>query len=124
ARLVGGSPRIEALMFSGDGKMLAVSGGAPALFGNIQVWDVAEKKLVKNYKEARDTVFGVSFSPDSKRIAFGCTDKSARVIQVENGAEIMRLDQHTDWCLGTCFTLDGKKIVTGDGGEGGKLCDV
>src|SRR5258707_2941654 len=37
----------------------------------------------------------------------------ARVIQVSNGAEIMRLDQHNDWCLATCFTLDGKKIVTG-----------
>jgi len=124
ARLVGGSPRIESLMFSSDGKMLAVSGGAPALFGNIQVWNVAEKKLVKNYKEARDTVFGVSFSPDGQRIAFGCTDKSARVIQVENGAEVMRLDQHTDWCLGTCFTLDGKKIVTGSRDQAMKLSDL
>jgi len=124
ARLVGGSPRIDSLMFSTDGKMLAVSGGAPALFGNIQVWDVTEKKLVKNYKEARDTVFGVSFSPDAQRIAFGCTDKSARVIQVSNGAEIMRLDQHNDWCLGTCFTLDGKKIVTGSRDQAMKLSDL
>jgi mono/diheme cytochrome c family protein len=124
ARLVGGSPRIESLTFSMDGKWLAVSGGAPALFGNIQVWDVAEKKLVKNYKAARDTVFGVSFSPDAQRIAFGCTDKSARVIQVSNGAEIMRLDQHTDWCLGTCFSNDGKRIVTGSRDQAMKLSDL
>src|SRR6267142_1983821 len=60
-RLIGGAPRIESLMFSTDGKFLAVSGGAPALFGNIQVWNVDEKKLVKNYKVSRDSVFGVSF---------------------------------------------------------------
>ncbi len=124
ARLVGGSPRIDSLMFSGDGKMLAVSGGAPALFGNIQVWDVGEKKLVKNYKTARDTVFGVSFSPDNTKVAFGCTDKSARVIQVSNGQEIMRLDQHNDWCLATCFTNDGKRIVTGSRDQAMKLSDL
>jgi len=111
-------------MFSTDGKLLAVSGGAPALFGNIQVWDVNEKKLVKNYKVSRDSVFGVSFAPDAQRIAFGCTDKSARVIQVSNGAEIMRLDQHTDWCLGTAFTIDGKKIVTGSRDQAMKLSDL
>src|SRR5258706_10372923 len=124
ARLLGGAPRIESLMYSTDGKFLAVSAGAPALFGNIQLWDVGEKKLVKNYKVSRDSVFGVSFSPDGSRIAFGCTDKSARVIQVDNGAEIMRLDQHTDWCLGTCFTLDGKKIVTGSRDQAMKLSDL
>ena len=124
ARLVGGSPRIESLQFSNDGKFFAVSGGAPALFGNIQVWDVAEKKLVHNYKTARDTVFGVSFSPDAQRIAFGCTDKSARVIKVDNGGEIMRLDQHTDWCLGTCFTNDGKRIVTASRDQAMKLSDL
>src|SRR5258707_6450145 len=48
----------------------------------------------------------------------------ARVIQVSNGAEIMRLDQHTDWCLATCFTLDGKRIVTGSRDQAMKLSDL
>jgi mono/diheme cytochrome c family protein len=126
ARLVGGSPRIESIAFSTDSKWLAVSGGAPALFGNVQIWDMADNKLVKNYKvgRTRDTVFGISFSPDASRVAVGCTDKSARVINVSNGAEVMRLDQHSDWCVATTFTVDGKRILTGSRDQAMKLSDL
>src|ERR1043165_7629555 len=41
ARLLGESPRIESITYSPDGKMLGVAGGAPARFGEIQIWDTA-----------------------------------------------------------------------------------
>ena len=44
-RLVGLSERIESLAFSPDGKKLAVTGGRPARMGEVQVWDVAKRKL-------------------------------------------------------------------------------
>ena len=123
-RLVGGAPRIESMAVSPDGKKLAVTGGAAALFGNLQVWDLAEKKLEKNYKTSRDTLFGVSWSPDGQKIAFGCADKSARVLLVSDGREILRLDQHSDWCLATCWTTDGSKLVTGSRDQAMKLTDA
>jgi WD40 repeat protein len=123
-RLLSGSPRIEAITFSKDGKYLISSGGAPAQFGHIQVWDVAERKQVKSFKTSRDTVFGVSLSPDNQRIAFGCADKSSRVISFETGAQQVRLDQHTDWCLATAFTLDGKRLVTGGRDKALKYSDL
>ncbi len=124
ARLVGGSPRIESLAFSPDGKFLAVSGGSPAQFGNIQVWDLEQRKLVHSYKYGHDTVFGVSFSPDGKELAFGCADKSARIVAIEDGREILRLDQHTDWCLGTTFTKDAKRILTASRDKSMKMTDI
>ena len=45
ARLVGLSERIESVRFSPDGTRLAVTGGLPGRMGEVQVWDVAKKKL-------------------------------------------------------------------------------
>lgn len=123
-RLLAGSSRIEALAFSADSKLLACSGGSPALFGQIHIWSMADDKLVGNYKVGHDTLFGLSLSPDGQRLAFGCTDKSAHVIAVKNGAEMLRLDQHTDWCLGTAFTVDGKRLLTGSRDKALKLTDL
>ena len=44
ARLVGLSERIQSLAFSPDGKYLAVTGGSPGRFGEVQVWDVAKRQ--------------------------------------------------------------------------------
>ena len=47
ARLIGLSERIESVRFSPDGSRLAVTGGLPGRMGEVQVWDVAKKKLKK-----------------------------------------------------------------------------
>jgi WD40 repeat protein len=78
ARLVGESPRIESLAFSADGKLLAAAGGAPSESGEIQLWDVAERRLVRSIKTTADTVYGVSLSPDATRVAVGCADGDRR----------------------------------------------
>ena len=45
ARLVGLSERMQSVAFSPDGKWLAVTGGSPGRFGEVQIWDVAKRKL-------------------------------------------------------------------------------
>ena len=49
-------------------------------------------------------VFGVSWSPDGKRVAFGCTDKSVRAIDTETGEQVLFQQVHDDWVLGTTFS--------------------
>ena len=124
ARLVGESPRIESVAFSPNGKLLAVSGGAPARFGEIQIWDVETHKEMQSFKVANDSDYGVSFSPDGERLAFGGADKTVRVISVNDGKELMKFDNHSDWVLATTFTLDGRRLVSGSRDRAMKLINV
>ncbi len=124
ARLVGESPRIESVAFSPNGKRVAISGGAPARFGEIQYWDAESHNEVHAFKVANDSVFGVSFSPDGERVAFGCADKTVRVISANDGKELMKFDNHSDWVLATAFTVDGKRLLSGSRDRAMKLINV
>jgi hypothetical protein len=123
-RLVGASPRIESVAFSLDGKLLAVSGGAPARFGEVQIWNVNSNSLVKAFKVSYDSVYGISFSPDAERVAFGCADKTVRILRVADGTEQLKFDNHSDWVLATTFTVDGKRLLSGSRDRAMKLIDA
>src|SRR5207244_13084727 len=119
ARLMGESPRIESMAFSPDGKSLAVAGSAPARFGEIQIWDLAESMHAnptngpqKAWKISDDSVYGISWSHSGDRVAVGCADKTVRVLSASNGKELLKFDNHSDWVFGTIWTTDDKRLVT------------
>lgn len=56
-------------------------------------------------------------------LSFGGADKSARIIAVKDGKELMKFDNHSDWVFGTTFNLDGKKLLTGSRDRAMKLID-
>ncbi|QDV50937.1 DUF1549 domain-containing protein [Gimesia fumaroli] len=111
-RLIGKSQRIESVQFSPDGKYLAVSGGTPAERGEIQIWDVAKQTLKKSIPLTYDTLYGASWSPDGKLLAFGCADNTVRAIEVETGKEVFYQNAHYDWVLDTVFSTDGSHIIS------------
>ena len=131
ARYVGESPQIESLTFSTDGKLLGVAGSAPARFGEVQIWDATEKglgnptnALLKSFKVSTDSIYGLSFSPDAKRVAFGGADKSVRIISAEDGKELLKFDNHSDWIFATLWLTDGKRILSGSRDKALKLIDA
>ena len=124
ARLPGLSMRINSLAFSPDGTILAAVGGDPARMGELQIWNVKERKQLHSVVASNDTFFGVSFSPDGKKIAFSGADKSIRIYDSETGKEIRRADHHEDWVFATVFGIDGKRIVSVGRDRAAKLTDV
>lgn len=111
-RLVGEAERIESAAFSPDGKSLAVAGGSPGRMGELQVWDVAERKLRYSIPVTYDTLYGASWIGDGSKIAFGCADNTVRAIDAATGKQVLFQGAHSDWVLDTVFSKDGAYVIS------------
>lgn len=124
ARLTGISDKITSLAFSPDGSVLAAVGGTPATFGEVQLWDVAQRKLKRSIPLTNDTLFGASFSPEGSKLAFGGADNAIYVIAVDSGKQLLKMNHHDSWVFGTTFSLDGSQLVSVSRDRAAKLTDV
>lgn len=112
SRLIGISERVQSLAYSPDGKKIAAVGGAPGRFGEVQIWNPESEKLLISAPVTFDTLYGVSWSPDGKHLAFGCSDNTVRAVDALTGKQILQMGTHSDWVLGTAFSQDGLHLVS------------
>lgn len=124
ARLVGKARRIQSIVYTDGGKILGIAGGSPAQFGEVQLWDTTTNKPIKTIRSTYDTIYGLSFSPDSSRVAFGSSDHTVRVISIADEKELVKFDNHSDWVFGTVFSTDGTHFVSCSRDTALKLVEV
>jgi len=129
ARLVGQSERIESARFSPDGKLLAVTGGSPGRFGELQIWDVgnndSEKRKMKlSIMIGYDTCYGASWAPNGKMVAVGCPDNTLRAFDPETGKQVLFSGAHNDWVLDTTFSVNSDHLISVSRDMSMKLIEV
>lgn len=105
--------RVLSLAFSPDGTRLVSGGGDPSRTGELLVWDVAGKSVIREIKDAHsDTVFDIEFSRDGKQIVTGAADKFVKVFNVETGEFVRAYEGHTNHVLGVAFQADGSSLAS------------
>jgi len=69
-------------------------------------------------------VVAVAFRADSRWLATGSMDKTAKLWEVATGRELRTLRSHAGWVTSVAFSPDGRWLVTGSRDNTAKLWDA
>jgi WD40 repeat protein len=83
---------------------------------NVQLWDVAEQKVINSLSGHSDEVTCVAFCPDGEFFASASKDKMIRIWKVprdvSQAAESITLSGHNNTVSDIAFSPDGNRIVS------------
>ncbi len=112
ATLTGTAGSSLAGAFSPDGKILATGGGNND--ESVRLWDMHAHRFLRQLHTGQDSVFGVAFSPDGRRVAAGSKVHSVVLINVDGtGRKVLNTPPGT--IENVAFSPDGR-LVAGAGG--------
>lgn len=96
--------------FSPDGRFIAAG------TRTLQLWDVRDGRLVREFQGPADVVISPAFSPDGRLLAAN-NRGVATVLDARTGAELLRFGSHDMLNSGAVtFTPDGRRLVAGGRG--------
>lgn len=104
--------RIYDLEFSADGSTLAVAAGTPGQLGEMKLFSATDGELIRTLARARDAIFALSFSPDGQMLACAGADRSIIVVNVADGSEVLRIEDHADWVMDVNWSANGQRLVS------------
>ncbi|MGE0607530.1 MAG: c-type cytochrome domain-containing protein [Pirellulales bacterium] len=108
---------------SPNGALVAVDGvsdGKPAIF----VREVASGNVTKTIVGHEGAITALAFSADNSRLASGSADKTARVWNLADGAQLASFALHTAGVTGVAFNSNGQQVVSGSADNSLKLWNV
>ncbi|HEX6606231.1 MAG TPA: hypothetical protein VF276_04875, partial [Chloroflexia bacterium] len=76
-----------------------------------RLWSAKTGQLLQTFTET-SRVWGVAFSPDSRRALLALADGTGRILDLTTGVEVRRLLGHTNSLLSGVFSPDGKLVLT------------
>jgi len=100
-----GANTVLGLAFSPDGHLIALS-----RFGAVELWDLAERRLVRTFSTGPQFRYQVAFTHDGRKLIGGGDVSHTLVWDVETGAVIQTLAAYKT--RGLAVSPDGTRLVT------------
>ena len=101
----------HSIVFSPDGKHVAVGGGVPSEDGTIEVFSWPEAKPIAQLGEHADSVMSVAWQDDDT-IVSASLDKEVRVWSVKSGKLVRTFKGHSRGVTSVSFLADKKTMIT------------
>lgn len=101
---------LTVMAFSPDGRYLAAG-----ITGQVQLWDVEKRELIRTIRGFERVVQTLAFSPDGRLMAGGTQDGQVWLWDASRGEEIQVIQAGTSGVRLLAFTPDGRFVLTGVG---------
>ncbi|HEY7427195.1 MAG TPA: hypothetical protein VH682_23375 [Gemmataceae bacterium] len=112
--------RVRDPVLSPDGKMLAAMGDDNI----ISLWQLPERRLLRQFKEPGGALTALTFSPNGKTLAASDVACVAYLLDTATGKKLLRLHEgDTGWRTAVAFSPDGGMLLTGSSHQGARLWD-
>lgn len=109
-----GTFSIKCLDISPDGNTLAIGRDR----GDVILWDIMQKRLIRLINGHQSTVTDIQFSPTSDLLLTTSRDGTARIWDLKDSRKLpVILEDHDDWVFTGSFNLSGDQVITGGGDD-------
>src|SRR5207302_1784441 len=83
------------------------------LRGEVRLWDMGSRKVIRTLKWTTKSVNSLVFSPDGKFLATASSDRRVMVWDVATGKKLLDLGGHLGSVNSVAFSPDGKRLASG-----------
>ena len=116
--------RVSSVAFSPDGRRLAVGDGEAGRSGFVRVFAIDSGERIASWRAHADSIFGLHFSADGKRLVTAGGDRLVRVWEADSHREIATLEGHSAQVLAVAFNTNATQVVSGGADKQLKVWDI
>ena len=114
---------LHAIVFSPDGKRLAVGGGEPSESGTVEVFLWPKGKLLATFACHSDSIRSLAWLDDS-RLVTSSVDRDINILDLAKKTTTRSFAGHSRSVDAVCMLKDGKTLVSGGADQSVRVWDV